>query len=100
MQMTQFCLNMVQASVMIYVISKSSSSTPYYPVFIAYLLFGYMITMLVLFGNFFVHDRRRARAAAAAAKASGKTNTISASSASSTPNSPSPKRKSPLKKVK
>jgi len=54
-QMLQFALNMVQAAYVIYY-------PTYYPKALAYVLFGYMISLLVLFGNFYVKGNRRSSA--------------------------------------
>jgi len=52
-QMLQFLLNMIQATYDILF------PHPKYPLFLARLLFCYMISLLVLFANFFVKDRQR-----------------------------------------
>jgi len=51
-QMFQFCLNMVQAAYVIYYPTN-------YPKELAYVLLGYMITLLALFGNFYVKGNRK-----------------------------------------
>jgi len=52
LQMVQFALNMVQSAYVVYY------DTPY-PKFWAMVLMGYMVTLLVLFGNFYVQNARR-----------------------------------------
>ncbi|KAI8847404.1 GNS1/SUR4 family-domain-containing protein [Chytridium lagenaria] len=59
MQMTQFCCMMVQASfLLVYPDNYPKGTTPY-PRAIASLLFWYMWTMLGLFANFFLKDKKR-----------------------------------------
>jgi len=53
-QMTQFLLNIVQAVYSMLFPSK-------YPTFLAYVLFFYMVTLLVLFGNYFRQEKKRQR---------------------------------------
>jgi len=51
-QMIQFALNIVQATYVIYYPTS-------YPKALAYVLFGYMISLLALFGNFYIKGNRR-----------------------------------------
>ncbi|KAJ3106505.1 Elongation of very long chain fatty acids protein 5 [Physocladia obscura] len=52
MQMTQFCILLTQGLVASFVVDA-------YPRILAYSMVGYMVTMLVLFGNFYRKDRKR-----------------------------------------
>jgi len=54
-QMTQFVLMLCQATYTILFPSK-------YPLFLGQILFVYMLTLLVLFANFFIQDSKRAKA--------------------------------------
>jgi elongation of very long chain fatty acids protein 4 len=58
-QMTQFLLNFIQACYCV------THNTPNYPTWLGWLLFGYMITLLALFYNFY----RKNLSAAARARA-------------------------------
>lgn len=63
MQMTQFCLMMVQSVYDIYYEKYvRAPSTKSYPLELSVLLFVYMWTMLGLFANFLINDRRRVKA--------------------------------------
>jgi len=64
-QMVQFLLNMVQA---LYVIFFHTN----YPRALAYVLFTYMISLLVLFGNFYVKSNAEAAANRRAAQSEKK----------------------------
>jgi len=67
MQMFQFTLMMIQSGYDLVM------GCPGYPRPLIALLFGYMITLLALFANFFRKDRARARAARTADKSNGNT---------------------------
>jgi len=54
-QMTQFGFNMLQA------LYDMFYPTAVYPKFLAQILFFYMITLLILFGNFYTKNKNRAR---------------------------------------
>jgi elongation of very long chain fatty acids protein 4 len=66
MQMLQFVLMMVQSGFDLAMGCKG------YPTPLIALLFGYMITLLMLFANFFIKDRKRAAAERKAKAAGGK----------------------------
>ena len=70
-QLIQFCLNFSQASYMLFVNPPAD-----FPLFTVWILFFYMITMLVLFGNFFLKaytPKKGGKVGAADAKDSKKT---------------------------
>ncbi|KAI8927278.1 GNS1/SUR4 family-domain-containing protein [Entophlyctis helioformis] len=67
MQMTQFCILFVQG-VFDYYIPTTNPEATNYPPQLAIMLMVYMITMLALFGNFFIQDKRRADRAKLEAK--------------------------------
>jgi hypothetical protein len=52
-QMLQFLSNLIQATLNII------NPTPGFPQFLSQMLFVYMISLLALFGNFFINDRKR-----------------------------------------
>ncbi|KAI9230502.1 MAG: polyunsaturated fatty acid elongation enzyme [Piptocephalis tieghemiana] len=59
-QMTQFCLNFIQATFGLYYgYYWSTPRFSIYPWPIAVLLIVYMISLLALFGNFFIQDKKR-----------------------------------------
>ncbi|KAJ9087378.1 hypothetical protein DSO57_1033875 [Entomophthora muscae] len=62
-QMTQFSLNFIQATYNIidcyYLRPKANANGELYPLVLSLILWFYMISMLGLFYNFFVQDRRR-----------------------------------------
>jgi hypothetical protein len=75
-QLIQFCLNFIQASYMLFVSPPAD-----FPLFNVWILFYYMISMLFLFGNFFVKqymqkgkDKRAAKIAASNSNGNGVTN--------------------------
>jgi hypothetical protein len=54
-QMIQFLTNLYQSS------QNLLHPNPDFPAFLSHLLFYYMITMLVLFGNYFLKEHRRTK---------------------------------------
>ncbi|KAJ1328432.1 hypothetical protein BSLG_010164 [Batrachochytrium salamandrivorans] len=66
-QMTQFCYLLTQGIVCWYMPSQDPTYSNYPPQLGAILVF-YMLSMLALFGNFFIKDRRRAAKAKLDAK--------------------------------
>ncbi|KAL2919929.1 hypothetical protein HK105_200846 [Polyrhizophydium stewartii] len=68
MQMTQFVILFVQGIVDWYTPTYRPESASNYPPSLAIMLVFYMISMLVLFGNFFIQDKRRAEQAKLEAK--------------------------------
>ena len=71
MQMTQFTLMMIQSIYNLSLAFKTDNEkAKEYPVFLSAILFFYMQTMLALFANFFIKDRKRT----ALQKSSKKTN--------------------------
>ncbi|ORY50852.1 hypothetical protein BCR33DRAFT_676347 [Rhizoclosmatium globosum] len=76
MQMTQFCLMMVQALGVgflfpFYAQLEGLDPTPVYPVICGKILLVYMVSMLSLFLNFYIQDRKRDKARRAALKGIG-----------------------------
>ncbi|KAJ3115604.1 hypothetical protein HDU96_000361 [Phlyctochytrium bullatum] len=63
MQMTQFCMMMAQATYLLVHPNPYPAGVKPYPPFIASLLFWYMISMLALFANFFLQDKKREKTA-------------------------------------
>jgi elongation of very long chain fatty acids protein 4 len=65
-QMTQFAINLVQAVYLVFFVSDSERLYPRLPLVV---LMGYMVSMLLLFGNFLIRNQgKKKRQAAAAAK--------------------------------
>jgi len=65
-QLFQFCLNFAQASWMLFVNPPAD-----FPMFTVWILFFYMLTMLALFGNFFVKNYSEGKKASKAASKAG-----------------------------
>eukprot|EP00835_Amoeboradix_gromovi_P002673 NODE_156_length_16689_cov_0.273960.p6 type:complete len:295 gc:universal NODE_156_length_16689_cov_0.273960:4323-5207(+) len=57
LQMGQFVLNCIQTFVNVYMYYNGKSNG--YPLVQNFLLFGYMVSLLILFGNFYFRDRKR-----------------------------------------
>jgi elongation of very long chain fatty acids protein 4 len=60
MQMLQFCGNLVQS--FFNTVMPFPEGVKAYPQLLGWVLFWYMWTMLILFANFFIQDRKRAKA--------------------------------------
>jgi hypothetical protein len=59
MQMTQFCCMLVQSVYLLMKFPVHPSGAEPFPESLAMMLFWYMISMLTLFGNFFINDRKK-----------------------------------------